>query len=99
MNRSISVILLSVLLSAGTIMVNANAGSSTASPSAAFRSMQLSQILFPQHDRHGRWHRNGNVRYETRTVHKGHKVYEDTYRITYKNGHEKRKRVERVRIR
>jgi len=99
MNRSISVILLAVLLGTGTIMVNADAGTRSVSPAAAFRSMQLSQILFPQRSRHGRWRNNGNVRYETRTVHKGHKVYEDTYRITYKNGHEKRKRVERVRIR
>ena len=62
---------------------------------------QFGQILFPRkrrhrHDRRG--NNNGNVRYETITVHKGHKIYRDTYRITYKNGHEKRKRVERVRV-
>ena len=99
MKRSISVILLAVLFSAGSVIVNADSGNRSASPAAASRSMQLSQILFPQRNRHGRWRNNGNVRYETRTVRKGHKVFEDTYRITYKNGHEKRKRVERVRIR
>lgn len=100
MNRSISVIVLAVLLGAGSIAVNADAGRAIfASPTVLGNSMQISQILFPKHDRNGRWRRNGSVRYETRTVRKGHKVYEDTYRITYKNGHEKQKRVERVRIR
>lgn len=99
MNRSISVILLMIVFGAGSVAVMADSANNSASAAGVRNSMQISQILFPQHDRHGRWRRNGNVRYETRTVHKGHKVYEDTYRITYKNGHEKRKRVERVRIR
>jgi hypothetical protein len=100
MNRSISVILLLAVLCAGSIIAMADTGKNSAAAATVARgSMQLSQILFPTHSRHGRWGRNGSVRYETRTVHKGHKVFEDTYRITYKNGHEKRKRVERVRIR
>ena len=39
------------------------------------------------------------VRYETRVVRRGSKVYRETYRITYQNGRVKTKRVDRVRIR
>lgn len=67
----------------------------------AAASAQLGQILFPRnrrHRHHRRGNNNGNVRYETITVNRGRKVYRDTYRITYKNGREKRKRVEHVRV-
>ncbi len=39
------------------------------------------------------------VRYETRIVRRGNKVYRETYRVTYDRGRVKTKRVDRVRIR
>jgi len=92
MKRLISALILATTIGAGSVFVNA-ASARTAN------SMQVAQIVFG--DRHHRRHnrdRNGRTRYETRTVYKGRKVYEDTYKITYKNGHEKMKRVEHRRV-
>jgi len=95
MTTKLACVLIFALLLAGSITVLA-----APSPSAESRS-QLGQVIFDRHHRHRRHHRrdnNSDVRYETITERRGHKVFRDTYRITYKNGHEKRKRVERVRV-
>ncbi|MBX3288817.1 MAG: hypothetical protein KF855_05665 [Acidobacteria bacterium] len=42
---------------------------------------------------------NTRVRYETRMVRRGNKLYRETYRVWWDNGRMKRKRVDRVRIR
>ena len=42
---------------------------------------------------------NSRVRYETRMVRRGNKLYRETYRVWWDNGRLKRKRVDRVRIR
>jgi hypothetical protein len=84
----------------GSVATNA-APSAPATKALYSANTQLGQILFPRNRRHRhnrRGNQNGNVRYETVTVNRGRKIYRDTYRITYKNGHEKRKRVEHVRI-
>jgi hypothetical protein len=94
-------VVISLIILAGSIAVSAAPkAAGDVAVNAGSRS-QLGQILFPRNRqrRHNRrWNNNGNVRYETITERKGHKVYRDTYRITYKNGREKRKRVERVRV-
>lgn len=48
----------------------------------------------------GRWDNRGNnrVRYETRIVRSGRKVYRDTYRVSYERGRVKYKRISRTRI-
>ena len=71
----------------------------TGSPNVLEQSRQIDQIIFGRHNRR-RHNRNNNdsIRYETRIVHKGNKTYRDTYRIEWKNGHEKTKRVSHVRI-
>ena len=42
---------------------------------------------------------NSRVRYETRMVRRGNKLYRETYRVWWDNGRMKTKRVDRVRIR
>ena len=42
---------------------------------------------------------NSRVRYETRMVRRGNKLYRETYRVWWNNGRLKTKRVSRVRIR
>lgn len=99
MKTKLAGLIIVAILTAGSLTISATP--KTSSEPAIRANAQLGQILFPRNRRHRnnrRWNNNGNVRYETVTVHKGHKIYRDTYRITYKNGHEKRKRVERVRI-
>ncbi|HTK27875.1 MAG TPA: hypothetical protein VL327_15020 [Pyrinomonadaceae bacterium] len=96
--KLVSIVIFAILI-AGSLAVSAAPAALGAT--AIANRPQLGQILFPRNRRHRhnrRWNNNGNVRYETITERKGHKVYRDTYRITYKNGHEKRKRVERVRV-
>lgn len=95
MKTKLACVLLFAIFIAGSITVSA------ASTARGESRSQLGQVLFGRHHRHRHHHRrdnNGNVRYETMTVRKGHKIYRDTYRITYKNGREKRKRVEHVRV-
>src|ERR1035437_3546837 len=100
------ILILSVIVSAigvSTLFGGTGTGSATAVQAYAAGSPQIDQILRRQirrrNNRNGGGDNNNNVRYETRIVHKGRKVYRDTYRITYKrNGGEKVKRVSRVRI-
>jgi len=98
--KLVSIVIFAILI-AGSLAVSAAPAAVGATAINIGNRPQLGQILFPRNRRHRhnrRWNNNGNVRYETITERKGHKVYRDTYRITYKNGHEKRKRVERVRV-
>ena len=93
MKSKLAGLLIIAILSVGSL-------TALAAPSS-HENAQLGQVIFGgrhRHNRHHRWNNNGNVRYETITERRGHKVFRDTYRITYKNGHEKRKRVERVRV-
>jgi len=68
--------------------------------SAAPSEGQLRRIIFGLHHRHH--HKNNNnqrVYTETRTVWKGRKEYQDTYRITIdRNGKRHEKRISHVRI-
>lgn len=97
MKKAIVMLLITVSLGLGTIYAS-SAPENT--PNLASGSVQLRQIIrFPRHRRVWNNNRgNGNVRYETRIVHKGRKTYRDTYRITWKYGREHVKRVSRVRI-
>ena len=68
---------------------------------AAPSETQLRQIILGRHHRHHHKNNNNNKRVyiETRTVWKGRKEYEDTYRITIdKNGKRHEKRISHVRI-
>lgn len=88
-------------LFAGIAAVGAEASPVGSAGSNLRAGQVLGQILGGRRH-HRRWNNgnnNNNVRYETRIVHKGNKTYRDTYRITWKNGKEKEKRVSRVRIR
>src|SRR4029078_10998705 len=100
MKTKLAGLIIVAILTAGSLTISATP--KTSSEPEIRTNAQLGQILFPRnrrnHRKNRRWNNNGNVRYETVTVHKGHKIYRDTYRITYKNGHEKRKRVEHVRV-
>lgn len=98
MKRSLLFFLIVGMLGIASVSVEA---SGPAGPAISSPHLQLREILRQQRRRHNRNRNNGNtnVRYETRIVHKGNKVYRDTYRITWKNGHESVKRVDRVRIR
>jgi hypothetical protein len=100
MKRLATSLLIAVTLGLGSLSVSAGTGATAVTGTSASQ-MQWRQIL-----RQRRWrpwiprnNRNNAVRYETRIVHKGNKVYRDTYRITWKNGYEQVKRVDRVRIR
>lgn len=100
MKKSISVLILAILLCSSAVIADVGTiGGNSVPAFAAGSPKQLSQILFPRRNRRGGgWRRGDRVRYETVTVRKGHKLYRDTYKITFKNGREKRKRVEHVRI-
>lgn len=96
MRSKLAVLVIFAILTVGSLTVTAAPSSAGSSESA-----QLGQVIFGgRHQRHHHRRRdsNGSVRYETITERRGHKIFRDTYRITYKNGHEKRKRVERVRV-
>ena len=100
MKKLLALFVLTLTFGAAALAVSAAPTAATLENGAVSR-VQLRQILLGQNRRHGRWNRrndNNNVRYETRTVYKGRKVYRDTYRITYKNGREKSKRISHVRI-
>lgn len=100
MKKFISVLILAIVLCSSAVIADAGTVGSNPGPAfAAGSPKQLSQILFPRRNRRrGGWGQGDRVRYETVTVRKGHKLYRDTYRITFKNGREKRKRVEHRRI-
>jgi hypothetical protein len=101
MKKIVTVFVLAICVGVGSIVAAAagTARGGGSELSAASYSAQIGQVLFPRRNRRwGNSGRNGRVRYETVTVYKGRKVYRDTYKITYKNGREKRKRVERVRV-
>jgi hypothetical protein len=100
MKRFVIFLMIAALLGFGSLGVSAGSNGTTAAGASASH-LQWRQIF-----RQRRWrpwlprhNRNTSVRYETRIVHKGNKVYRDTYRITWKNGYEQVKRVDRVRIR
>jgi hypothetical protein len=96
--------MLVTMLAGSALVAEARTGSTAAF--SLTNSPQIQEIIRAERrrqrrrdrDRDRNWDRNGNVRYETRIVHKGHKIYRDTYRITWKNGREKSKRVSHVRI-
>ncbi len=82
------------------------ANAATAEDSIGLSGETLQQWQDRRRGNDRRWNdrRYGNsrrpvVRYETRIVRRGSKVYRETYRITYQNGRVKTKRVDRVRIR
>ena len=93
------ILILTILLASVSFAAIGVEARSTGSASFAEQTGPLGQIFNPRWHRRGNNRNNGNVRYEKRIVHKGRKVYEDTYRITYKNGREHVKRISRVRIR
>ena len=98
MKRVLIIAILSA--SAGITAFGSDASAARSTAPHLTEGQVLGQILGRRH-RHHRRHdndNNGNVRYETRIVHKGNKTYRDTYRVTWKNGKEKVKRVSHVRI-
>lgn len=101
MKTKLGILAIFAILAAGSLTISAAPSRAAGNAIRDESPAQLSQILFPRNHRHRnnrRRNNNGNARYETVTVRKGHKIYRDTFRITYKNGHEKRKRVEHVRV-
>ncbi len=93
-----AIVMLLIIVSVGLGTIYASSAPENASNMAA-GSVQIRRVIrFPRHRRVWNNRNNGNVRYETRIVHKGRKTYRDTYRITWKNGREHVKRVNRVRI-
>lgn len=96
MKKVIVMLLITVSVGLGSIFARSVMENAS---SLAAGSVQLRQIIrYPRHRRVWNNRNNGNVRYETRIVHKGRKTYRDTYRITWKNGREHVKRISRVRI-
>jgi len=95
------VLIIAILLaSAGITAFGSDASAARSAAPHPTEGQVLGQILGRRNRRQRRHDHdnNGNVRYETRIVHKGNKTYRDTYRITWKNGKEKVKRVSHVRI-
>ena len=96
------VLIIAILLASAGITAFGSDASRSRSAASHLSEAQvpIGQILGRRNRRHHRRDNdnNGNVRYETRIVHKGNKTYRDTYRITWKNGKEKVKRVSHVRI-
>ncbi|CAN5349577.1 hypothetical protein BH10ACI2_BH10ACI2_14820 [soil metagenome] len=93
--------ILIVIIAATSIGLSSMAANaSPAAPANVGGPVQIDRVLRQIGRKHHRNNRNNNnnVRFETRIVHKGNKTYRDTYRITYKNGKEKSKRVSHVRI-
>ncbi|MEP6788066.1 MAG: hypothetical protein ABJB40_06530 [Acidobacteriota bacterium] len=98
MKRILVIAILAV--SAGIAVFGAGARGAN-SPAPNYGKDQVIDQILRGRRHHRRWNsgnNNNNVRYETRVVHKGNKTYRDTYRITWKNGREKQKRVSHVRI-
>ena|SRR5438445_13547067 len=96
MKRVLIIAILSA--SAGITAFGADARPATLAASHLTEGQVLGQILGRRHHKHKWKNNNTSVRYETRIVYKGNKTYRDTYRITWKNGKEKVKRVSHVRI-
>jgi hypothetical protein len=96
MKKILAIFTLATFVSLSAVAVKA---ASPVPANVSAPQIPIEQILLGRHH-HRRWNdrNNRNVRYETRTVYKGNKIYRDTYRITYKNGREKTKRVSHVRI-
>jgi len=84
--------------SAGIAVFGADARGANSEASNFGKGQVIDQILRGRHHKHKLKNNNTSVRYETRIVYKGNKTYRDTYRITWKNGKEKVKRVSHVRI-
>jgi hypothetical protein len=98
MKRVLIIAILSVL--AGISAFDADAfPARAAAPHMTAGQIRIDNILGRKHHHHKHNNNNyNNVRYETSIVHKGNKTYRDTYRITWKNGKEKTKRISHVRI-
>jgi len=92
--------ILIVLIAAASIGLSAMVAEAGSAASANVAQAQIDRVLRQIGRKHRRNNRNNNanVRFETRIVHKGNKTYRDIYRITFKNGKEKSKRVSHVRI-
>ena|SRR5258708_239733 len=93
------VLIIAILAASASITAfGADVESARAAAPHLTKGQVIGQILRGRHHRH-KWNNNNtSVRYETRVVYKGNKTYRDTYRITWKNGKEKVKRVSHVRI-
>ena len=89
------------MIAAASIGISSMAAEASPAPSPNVGGpVQIDRVLrqIGRNRRHHNRNNNGNVHFETRIVHKGNKTYRDTYKITYKNGREKSKRVSHVRI-
>ena len=96
MKRVLIISILSTL--AGITAFGAGASSAISAAPHLTSGQVLGPILGRRHHHNHNNNNHNNVRYETRIVYKGKKTYRDTYRITWKNGKEKVKRVSHVRI-
>ncbi|MBV9216301.1 MAG: hypothetical protein JO053_09000 [Acidobacteria bacterium] len=83
---------------AGFALVVITAGAATVA-TAQINDILRAERKIEKHVKHDIRDRRDRVYYETRTVWKGNKEYEDTYKITIKHGNYHEKRVSHHRIR